>query len=250
MSNGYDLSASQFSPEGRVFQVEYAAKAVERSGTSIGLRGGDGVVLAVEKLVNSPLFENDSGRRIFTVDTNIGMAVAGLTADGYALADIARQEAANHRQQFGSPITVNHMCERISAYMHAYTLFGSARPFGVSITLGGWDEIFGAQLFKIEPSGKSFGYFACASGKGEQQAKTEMEKYKFVDMPLENLVQSAGRIIQLAHNEAKDKGFCFEMGLVGKDTAGLHCINPEPWLSLAVQAGLEALHEEDEDSDD
>ena len=69
----YDLSASQFSPDGRVFQVEYAAKAVENSGTVIGLRGKDGVVFAVEKLVTSKLYEPGANKRIFNIDKHIGM---------------------------------------------------------------------------------------------------------------------------------------------------------------------------------
>jgi 20S proteasome alpha/beta subunit len=69
----YDLSASQFSPDGRVFQIEYAAKAAEISGTAIGLRGKDGCVLAVEKIINSKLHEPDSGRRIFTIENSIGL---------------------------------------------------------------------------------------------------------------------------------------------------------------------------------
>lgn len=69
----YDLSASQFSPDGRVFQIEYAGKSVENSGTVIGLRGKDGVVLAVEKLITSKLYEPESGARIFTIDKSIGL---------------------------------------------------------------------------------------------------------------------------------------------------------------------------------
>lgn len=69
----YDLSASQFSPDGRVFQIDYAGKAIEQSGTVIGLRGKNGVVLAVEKIVRSPLYEEDSGARIYTIDKHIGI---------------------------------------------------------------------------------------------------------------------------------------------------------------------------------
>ncbi|EDW47165.1 GM20573 [Drosophila sechellia] len=94
IGTGYDLSASQFSPDGRVFQIDYASKAVEKSGTVIGIRGKDAVVLAVEKIITSKLYEPDAGGRIFTIEKNIGMAVAGLVADGNYVADIARQEAA------------------------------------------------------------------------------------------------------------------------------------------------------------
>ncbi|RWS21113.1 proteasome subunit alpha type-3-like protein, partial [Leptotrombidium deliense] len=81
IGTGYDLSASQFSPDGRVFQVEYAQKAVENSGTAVALRGKDGVVFAVEKLVASKLHESGSNKRIATIDRHVGCAVAGLLAD-------------------------------------------------------------------------------------------------------------------------------------------------------------------------
>lgn len=190
----YDLSASQFSPDGRVFQIDYAGKAVEKSGTVVGLRGKDCVVLAVEKIVTSTLYEENAGGRIFTIDKNIGLAIAGLLADGRYIVDIARQEAANYRNQFERTIPLKYLTERIAAYVHAYTLYSAVRPFGVSVLLSAWDEDEGPQLYKIEPSGSSFGYFACASGKAKQQAKTEMEKYTFTDMSTEDIVQNAGKL--------------------------------------------------------
>jgi 20S proteasome subunit alpha 7 len=81
----YDLSASQFSPDGRVFQVEYAMKAAEISGTAIGLRGKDGCVLAVEKVITSKLHEPDSGRRIFTIENSIGMVISEIICLGYRM---------------------------------------------------------------------------------------------------------------------------------------------------------------------
>ena len=92
IGTGYDLSASQFSPDGRVFQIEYAGKAVENSGTAVAIRGKDGVVFAVEKIVTSKLYEKGANRRIFTIDRHIGMAAAGLVTDARQLADIARDE--------------------------------------------------------------------------------------------------------------------------------------------------------------
>ena len=105
----YDLSASQFSPDGRVFQVEYAQKAVENSGTAIAIRGRDDVVFAVEKLVQSKLYESASNKRIFNIDKHVGMAVAGLLADAKHIVEVARDEAANYRSNYGSdiPLKVN-----------------------------------------------------------------------------------------------------------------------------------------------
>ena len=93
----YDLSASQFSPDGRVFQVEYANKAVDNSGTVVALRGKDGVVFAVEKLVTSKLYESGANRRLFTIDKHIGVAVAGLYTDAKAVVEQGREEARNYR---------------------------------------------------------------------------------------------------------------------------------------------------------
>ncbi|KAH8401815.1 hypothetical protein KR009_008062, partial [Drosophila setifemur] len=244
----YDLSASQFSPDGRVFQIDYASKAVEKSGTVIGIRGKDGVVLAVEKIITSKLYEKDAAGRIFTIEKNIGMAVAGLVADGNYVADIARQEAANFRQQFEHAIPLKHLCERVAGYVHAYTLYSAVRPFGLSVIFASWDEVEGPQLYKIEPSGSFFGYFACASGKAKQQAKTEMEKLKS-DMKTEDLVKSAGEIIYKVHDELKDKDFRFEMGLVGRETNGLHRINPTEMTELARSAGEAANTEDDSDNE-
>ncbi|KAH8304607.1 hypothetical protein KR059_012874, partial [Drosophila kikkawai] len=244
----YDLSASQFSPDGRVFQIDYASKAVEKSGTVVGIRGKDAVVLAVEKVITSKLYEPDAGGRIFTIEKNIGMAVAGLAADGNYVADIARQEAANFRQQFQHGIPLKHLCERVSAYVHAYTLYSAVRPFGLSIIFASWDEVEGPQLYKIEPSGSFFGYYACASGKAKPQAKTEMEKLK-TDMKTEDLVKSAGEIIYKVHDELKDKDFRFEMGIVGKCTDGVHLINPTELTEKARSAGEAANKEDDSDNE-
>ncbi|EFB24923.1 hypothetical protein PANDA_000829, partial [Ailuropoda melanoleuca] len=172
----YDLSASTFSPDGRVFQVEYAMKAVENSSTAIGIRCKDGVVFGVEKLVLSKLYEEGSNKRLFNVDRHVGMVVAGLLADARSLADIAREEASNFRSNFGYNIPLKHLADRVAMYVHAYTLYSAVRPFGCSFMLGSYSVNDGAQLYMIDPSGVSYGYWGCAIGKARQAAKTEIEK--------------------------------------------------------------------------
>uniref|UniRef100_A0A8C5WDE6 Proteasome subunit alpha type n=1 Tax=Leptobrachium leishanense TaxID=445787 RepID=A0A8C5WDE6_9ANUR len=161
----YDLSASTFSPDGRVFQVEYAAKAVENSSTAISVRCKDGVVFGVEKLVLSKLYEEGSNKRIFNVDRHVGMAVAGLLAD-----------ASNFRSNYGYDIPLKHLSDRVAMYVHAYTLYSAVRPFGCSFMLGSYNETDGAQLYMVDPSGVSYGYWGCSIGKAKQAAKTEIEK--------------------------------------------------------------------------
>ncbi len=146
IGTGYDLYTSQFSPDGRVFQVDYAAKAVESSGTALALRGRDGVVFAVEKIVTSKLYESTANRRLFTVDTHVGAAVTGLLADGRALVDRAVGDAADYRDEYGTEIPLKYLVDRVSMYMHAYTLYSAIRPFGTNIMLGTYTKEEGAQV--------------------------------------------------------------------------------------------------------
>uniref|UniRef100_U5EZB3 Proteasome subunit alpha type n=1 Tax=Corethrella appendiculata TaxID=1370023 RepID=U5EZB3_9DIPT len=249
IGTGYDLSASQFSPDGRVFQIEYAGKSVENSGTVIGLRGKDGVVLAVEKLISSKLYEPESGTRIFTIDKSIGMAISGMIADGRCIVDIARQEAQNYRQQYNQEIPLKWLNDRLSSYFHAYTLYSAVRPFGVSVILSSWSEKNGPEMYMIDPSGVSCGYFGCAIGKAKQSAKTEIEKLKLAEMTVHELINSAGKIIYQVHDELKDKDFKLELSWVCQASNGIHQTVPLELYTAANRAGQEAMDEDDSDNE-
>jgi 20S proteasome subunit alpha 7 len=162
IGTGYDLYTSVFSPDGRVFQVDYAQKAVESSGTAVAIRGKDGVVFAVEKIIPSKLYEKESNRRIFSIDQHIGMAGSGLYADVRQLADIATNEAANYRGDYGSPVPVKYLTDRVASYVHAYTLYSAIRPFGTEVMLGSYTDVHGPQLYCVENSGNYLHYWGCA----------------------------------------------------------------------------------------
>ncbi|XP_055327995.1 proteasome subunit alpha type-3-like [Paramacrobiotus metropolitanus] len=248
IGTGYDLSASQFSPDGRVFQVEYASKAVENSGTVIGMRGKDGIVFAAEKLVITKLHESSANRRIWRIDTNIGMAAAGLIADARKLAEIARKEASDYRNQYGVTIPVKELTKRVSMYIHAYTLYSAVRPFGVNCLIGGYDKVHGAELYMIEPSGVSWGYYGCTAGKAQQGAKTEIEKLKLVDMTCDEIVKKAAKIIYGVHDSVKDKDFILEMGWCCEQSGGIFEEIPKNITLEAEDLAKKAL-EEDEDTE-
>lgn len=250
IGTGYDLSASQFSPDGRVFQVEYAQKAVENSGTAIAIRGKDGVVFAVEKLVTSKLYEVGANKRIFTVDRHVGVAVAGLIADARHIVENARNEAANYRSEYGQAIPIKYLKDRVAMYMHAYTLYSSLRPFGTSIMMAAYEEHDGPQLFCIDPSGISWGYYGCAVGKAKQAAKTEMEKLKLKDMTCKELVKEAAKIIYIVHDEVKDKNFELELSWVGEITEGVHKFVPKTVFEEAEKYAKDALEDESDSDED
>jgi len=248
IGTGYDLSTSTFSPDGRVFQVDYAQKAVESSGTAIAIRGKDGVVFAVEKIITSKLYEKSANRRIFSIDRHIGMAGSGLYADVRQLADIAITEASNYMSDYGSPIPVRHLTDRVSSYIHAYTLYSAVRPFGTTIMFGTYTDVDGPELYCVENSGLYYRYWGAAAGKAKQSAKTEIEKLEMKNMTCKELVKEAAKIIYQVHDEVKDKMFELELSWVSKDTNGKHERVPKNIHEEAEAYAKEAL-EEDSDSD-
>eukprot|EP01137_Pigoraptor_chileana_P017349 Opistho-2@75300 len=246
IGTGYDLSATTFSPDGRVFQVEYATKAVENSGTAIGVRVKDGVVFGVEKLIISKLLETTSNKRIFTVDRHIGAAIAGLVADARQIVNKARTEAADYRAFYTTQMPLKVLTQRVSGFVQAYTLYSSVRPFGASVLLGTYDSD-GPQLFMIEPSGVSWGYYGCAIGKGRQAAKTELEKLKLGELTCREAIKEVARIIHSIHDDVKDKEFELEMSWVCEETAGRHQLVPKDIISEAeahAKAVLEAAEQD------
>lgn len=251
IGTGYDLSASQFSPDGRIFQIEYAQKAVDNAGTAVALRGKDGVVFAVEKLVTSKLHEKGANRRIFSIDRHIGCAVAGLIADARAVVQIGRDEAHTYRKEKGQRIPVKYLKDRVSMYLHAYTLYSALRPFGTAVLMGSWDPVDGAELYCLDPSGSNHGYFGCAIGKAKQAAKTEMEKIKFKDMSCRNLIREAAKVIYIVHDEIKDKAFELELSWITEDTKGRHEAVPDHVFKEAEEyARLSLRHDSDSEDEE
>ncbi|KAK7695512.1 hypothetical protein QCA50_000148 [Cerrena zonata] len=245
IGTGYDLSASTYSPDGRIFQVEYANKAVENSGTAIGLRVKDGIVLAVEKLIHSKLLVPDSNRRIQTIDRSVGMASSGLLADGRQIANRARDESYSYRDVYKESPPLKELVQRMGLYVQAYTLYSSVRPFGCSTILGAIDKS-GPVLYIIEPSGVAYGYHGAAVGKGRQLAKTELEKLKLSELTTREAVFEAARIIHLVHDDAKEKEFELEMSWIGAETNGLHLPVPKDLLEEADKKARDALEDYDE----
>lgn len=210
---GYDLSVTTFSPDGRVFQVEYAGKAVENSGTAMAICCKDGVIFAVEKFINSKMLVPGTMKRTFPVSRNSGIAVAGMLADSRQLVARARQEAQQFTSSYGEEIPPEILAERIGLFVHAYTLYWSIRPFGCNILLGCVDkETKKPSLFCIEPHGGVTKYTGTACGKGKQAAKTEIEKLLQTggdDLTCEKAMVQVAKILHKVHDE-KDKDFEME----------------------------------------
>jgi len=246
IGTGYDLSCTSYSPDGRVFQIEYASKAVDNSGTAIGIRVKDGIVLGVEKLVISKMLEPGSNRRIMGIDRHSGACFSGLSADARHLVNSARREAKNYKSFYHEPIPGRVLCDRVSGYFQAFTLYGHLRPFGVSMILGTWDAN-GPQLHMIEPSGLSYGFFATAVGKGRASAKGELEKLKLEEMTCVQATKEIAKIIYQLHDEVKDKEFELELGWICTDSNYQYQSVPKAIYDEAVKFGKESLNEMSDD---
>lgn len=222
-------------------------KAVENGGTSIGIRAKDGVVLAVEKIINSKLLVPGKNKRIQTIDRHIGVAYSGLLPDGRHFVNRGRDEALSFRSTYKSPVSVPHLMDRLGLYVQNYTCYNSVRPFGVVSIVGGVDDN-GPHLYMIEPSGAYWGYTGAATGKGRQTAKSELEKLNFEELTVREAVKQAAKIIHQAHEDNKDKDYELEMSWCSlEETGGKHEFVPEELLQEAIQYAQEDDEEEEEE---
>ncbi|WNY24646.1 archaeal proteasome endopeptidase complex subunit alpha [Methanolapillus millepedarum] len=161
----YDRASTVFSPDGRLYQVEYAREAVKRGTTAVGLKVKTGVVLLVDKRVSSRLIEAASIEKIFQVDDHIGAATSGLVADARALIDRARVEAQINRVSYDEPIGVEVISKKICDHKQTFTQYGGTRPYGTSLLIAGVEDNK-PRLFETDPSGALLEYKATAIGAG------------------------------------------------------------------------------------
>ena len=162
----YDRAITVFSPDGRLFQVEYAMELVNRDATIMGIQCAEGVVLGSEENIE-PLEEAEYSWKIFKVDEHIGAAIVGLSSDARILIDQARIYAQSNKLTYDEPIDVEVVTKRICDIQQMYTQHAGVRPFGVSLIFGGVDKT-GSHVFGTHPSGTYRGYKATALGAGRE----------------------------------------------------------------------------------
>ena len=173
---GYDRASVVFSPEGRMYQVEYARKAVEKATTVVGVTFSGGVVLVATKSIQK-LLVPESVEKISKIDDHIGVASCGILADSRILVDYARIRSQVNKITFGEPIEINALVKDISDRKQRFTQMGGIRPFGVSLLIGGMDG--GPHLYETDPSGTLREWKAQAIGRGMKDArKVLIEEYK------------------------------------------------------------------------
>lgn len=174
---GYDRMITVFSPEGRLYQIEYAFKAAKSTGlTSVSVRGDDSVVFIAQKRVQDKLIDPSSVTHLFKLTENIGCVMTGLLPDSKALVMKARQLAAEFEFNNGYSVPVHYLAKKIADDNQIYTQHAYKRSPATVMMLGAIDDEKGPQLFKVDPAGHFLGYKATAAGPKEQDATNALEK--------------------------------------------------------------------------
>ncbi len=161
----YDRGQTIFSPDGRLYQVEYARKAVERGSPSVGVRTAEGPVLAAQRPIRSPLIEPDSVEKIHAIDDHAAAAAAGHAADARRLVSVGREAATSHRLRYDEPIGTEALAREIADHVQEHTQTGGSRPYGTALLVAGTDGgDSGGELFEVDPGGTVAGWRAGAIG--------------------------------------------------------------------------------------
>merc|ERR1711970_460968 len=193
MSRRYDSRTTIFSPEGRLYQVEYAMEAIGHAGTCLGILANDGVLLAAERRnIHKLLDEVFFSEKIYKLNEDMACSVAGITSDANVLTNELRLIAQRYLLQYEEPIPCEQLVTALCDIKQAYTQFGGKRPFGVSLLYMGWDKHYGFQLYQSDPSGNYGGWKATCIGNNSAAAVSMLKQdYKQEGLDLKEALQLA-----------------------------------------------------------
>mmetsp|Transcript_9599 Transcript_9599/g.18237 ORF Transcript_9599/g.18237 Transcript_9599/m.18237 type:complete len:246 (+) Transcript_9599:63-800(+) len=241
--SGYDRHITIFSPEGRLYQVEYAFQAVKKNQnvTSIALRGDDSVVCVTQKKLTEKLLDKNFETHLYNITPNIGCLMTGMTADARAVVYKAREIASKFKDKNGYDIPVHYLSLKLANVGQVYTQHAYMRPYGVSTMLCSIDEEKGASLFQIDPAGNYFGYKAAAAGTKDQEAMNALEKIVKKNQALpetETIQQAIGCLQAVMGMDFKPTDI--EVGVVSKAKPGFRRLSEED-----IDGHLTAIAEKD-----
>ncbi|KAI8928380.1 proteasome subunit alpha type 4 [Entophlyctis helioformis] len=244
MSRRYDSRTTIFSPEGRLYQVEYAMEAISHAGTALGVLAKDGVVLAAERKTASKLLENISHEKIYKLSDSICCAVAGITADANTLINNCRLHAQKFLFRYNEAIPVEQLVQNLCDLKQGYTQYGGLRPFGVSFLYAGWDEHFGFQLYHSDPSGNYSGWKAtCIGGNSSNATSLLKQDYKEEGLTLAEAKSLAIKVLAKTMDGTSLTSEKLEFATLSRNASGkvvIHTFSPEEIDALLKEENVQA----------
>lgn len=254
--NNYDNDITTWSPNGRLFQMDYAMEAVKQGSATVGVKSKTHAVIVALK--RSPAAQLSSYQeKVFKIDNHVGIAVAGLIADGRYLASTMRANCMEYAYVYGTPHPVQRLAEQVGDKFQSHTIIAIKRPFGVGLMIAGADQV-GPHLYLAVPSGEVHDFKATAMGARSQSARTYLERHfqTFEDCSLDALVTHALKALASTTGEGiKLNSQNTTIAIVGVDQKFevFNDTKARSWLDNLVITDADrvgAPDEEDSDEDD
>ena len=232
-SRGYDMTPTMYSPDGRIYQVEYAIETVKRGAIAIGLQAKDGVVMAVEEK-SRDLQVEDITQKIFQVDDHIGIAAAGYIPDARILVDTARFFSQSNKLTYDESVEIETVAKHLADQSHQFTQYSGVRPFGVALIIAGIDRK-GTRIFVTDPSGTYVPYAAVAIGGNSDEVTDFLEKNYKKEMSMDDAMSMAISAINLKSDEKGVKHI--RMARIKSDTKQFEKISIDEMAKHAQSVG-------------
>jgi len=238
---GYDRAITVFSPDGRLYQVEYAIETVRRGTIAVGIKCKDGIIIAVEEKPRK-LQISSTAQKIFQIDDHVGVAAAGYIPDARSQVDNARFFSQSNKMVYDEPVEVETIAKHLADQCQQYTQYAGVRPYGVALILGG--VVNGKpELFLTDPSGTYISYDAIAIGSGSEQVTDFLEKTYKKDLSLDDAATLATAGIYLS-SEDKEGTSHIRMARIKKETGLYELVSEEQITKYANDAKTKYPHEQ------
>lgn len=238
---GYDRAITVFSPDGRLYQVEYAIETVRRGTIAVGIKCKDGIIIAVEEKPRKLQISN-TAQKIFQIDDHVGVAAAGYIPDARSQVDNARFFSQSNKMVYDEPVEVETIAKHLADQCQQYTQYAGVRPYGVALILGGVVNNK-PELFLTDPSGTYISYDAIAIGSGSEQVTDFLEKTYKKDLSLDDAAALATAGIYLS-SEDKEGTSHIRMARIKKETGLYELVSEEQITKYANDAKTKYPHEQ------
>ena len=237
---GYDRAITVFSPDGRLYQVEYAIETVRRGTIAVGVKCKDGIIIAVEEKPRK-LQISETAQKIFQIDDHVGVAAAGYIPDARSQVDNARFFSQSNKMIYDESVEVETIAKHLADQCQQYTQYAGVRPYGVALILGGVVNKT-PQLYLTDPSGTYISYDAIAIGSGSDTVTDFLEKTYKDELTLDEASILAAAGIYLS-SEDKEGTRHIRMAHIKTETGLYELVSDEQIVSYANTAKEKYPHD-------